>query len=56
MLRKLLLLFLTAFLGACAILERPTPIPVRSIAALALKMSTRTRTRACARCWRIQRS
>ncbi len=31
MLRKLLLLFLTAFLGACAILERPTPIPVRAL-------------------------
>ena len=31
MLRKLLLLLLTALLGACAIIERPPPIPVRPL-------------------------
>ncbi|MBI4989227.1 MAG: hypothetical protein HZC23_10440 [Rhodocyclales bacterium] len=31
MLRKLLLLLMTAFLGACAIPERVTPIPVRPL-------------------------
>jgi hypothetical protein len=29
--RKLLLLLLTASIGACAIVERPTPIPVRAL-------------------------
>jgi hypothetical protein len=31
MLRKLLLLLLTAYLGACALIERPPPIPVRAL-------------------------
>ncbi len=31
MLRKLLLLLLTALIGACAIIERPPPIPVRPL-------------------------
>ena len=31
MLRKLLLLLLTALLGACALIERPPPIPVRPL-------------------------
>lgn len=31
MLRELLLIALVAFLGACAIVERPTPIPVRPL-------------------------
>ena len=31
MLRKLLLLLLTALLGACAIIEQPPPIPVRPL-------------------------
>ena len=31
MLRKLLLLLLTALLGACALLERPPPIPARPL-------------------------
>ena len=35
MMRKLLLLLLTAILGACAIIERPPPIPVRPLEARA---------------------
>ncbi len=31
MMHKLLLLLLTALLGACAIIERPPPIPVRAL-------------------------
>lgn len=31
MMRQILLLLLTAFLGACAVVERPTPIPVRPL-------------------------